>query len=196
MRFRLALVSLACACCCSGVPIFSSVSEAGRAYAITRGDELKQQGAPVSLTWASSAVALQVIAREVALLSPTVVRDRALFEMFSGKGGLSYQVHSLGYKVVNFERKDQPMYMDACTLHGAIYAVYCLLSVAPSGSAHFAPQCSTWWIGARGHTHRDPAADVFGTFDRTDVSEANWILLLTWGGGGALPYQRSPLSAT
>eukprot|EP00959_Pyramimonas_sp_CCMP1952_P092735 1940672-Pyramimonas_sp.AAC.1 len=65
--------------------------------------------------------------------------------MFSGKGGLSRQVRSRGYGVASFERKDRPQYMDA--LHGALYAGRCLLSAVPSGSAHFAPQCSTWWSG-------------------------------------------------
>eukprot|EP00959_Pyramimonas_sp_CCMP1952_P213683 4470853-Pyramimonas_sp.AAC.1 len=62
------------------------------------------------------------------------------------------------------------------------------MSVAPSGTCHFAPQCSTWWIGA---PHRNLGdVDIYGDDARLDVAEANWSMLLTRGGWRALSVAR------
>eukprot|EP00959_Pyramimonas_sp_CCMP1952_P285695 5973474-Pyramimonas_sp.AAC.2 len=57
-----------------------------------------------------------------------------------------------------------------------------MASIAPSGTAHFSPQCSAWIRMCVHHTERDDD-DPLGQESRLDVREANFCASVLSGGG-------------
>lgn len=106
-----------------------------------------------------------------------ISRTTMFLEMFSGTGGITREVVStrrlVGYSfdIVDFA------YQNITSLTGMMYAMYVLSSIAVNGSAHFAPQCSTWLNMAMWHTQRR-RDNVIGDDSRKDVRDGNHTALV------------------
>jgi hypothetical protein len=136
---------------------------------------LHQQGKPFHLTKGNEVLLLNTAIGALGELMPVLTRDLEWAELFSGSGGATLEVSSLGLKTKTFDRINDAR-EDFCRLDGLIYAFALVMTLKEKSILWTSPQCSTWLFLALGHTKRKAPYWV-GNDDRRDVLEANFTAM-------------------
>ena len=103
-----------------------------------------------------------------------VKRNKDLFELFSGSGGLSDAFENDGGRVTRFDMKNDPVQQNLCTVEGMALALMTVLSVVAGGLVWVGFPCTTMVWMARSAMRRTKAFPE-GNCMRADVRDANFM---------------------